>query len=89
MQNLDLTDLNDPSTKIEALRTLKERGIKLGKPKGTIQKSIFDFYLSKIKEYCRIGLSYGRQARLLKLSKAGIARYVKTRKIYRNPCMRR
>lgn len=82
MQNLDLIDLKDPSTRLqlnmfsvmaehersvvsqrtkEALRVLKERGVRLGKPKGTIQRSIFDIHLSKIKEYCRIGLSYGKQ----------------------------
>jgi putative DNA-invertase from lambdoid prophage Rac len=73
----------------EALRVLKERGCRLGKPKGSIQKSIYDVYASKIKEWCRLGLSYGRQANLLRLSKSGLVRYVKTRKIYRNPCMRK
>jgi hypothetical protein len=42
----------------EALRVLKERGIKLGKPKGTIQKSVLDKYRSKINEWCRLGFPY-------------------------------
>jgi DNA invertase Pin-like site-specific DNA recombinase len=73
----------------EALRILKERGIKLGKPKGSIQHSIFDKYKDKIKEWCRLGLSYPRQAKLIRLSANGLRRYVKTRKIYVNPLLKR
>ncbi len=42
----------------EALKGLKEKGIKLGKPKGTVQRSIFDDDQEKIVELLRLGLSY-------------------------------
>lgn len=67
----------------DALRVLKERGIRLGKPVGTIQHSIFDRFRDKIKEWCRNGFPYSAQARVLGLSKAGLIRYVRTRKILR------
>lgn len=41
----------------EALATKKAQGIKLGKPKGTIQKSKFDKDVVKIKELLNLGLS--------------------------------
>jgi DNA invertase Pin-like site-specific DNA recombinase len=73
----------------EALRVLKERGIRIGKPKGTVQHSIFDKHRAQIKEWCRLGLSYPRQAKALRLSPSGLRRYVKTRGIYRNAVLRR
>jgi DNA invertase Pin-like site-specific DNA recombinase len=42
----------------EALKGLKDRGIKLGKPTGVIQKSIFDKDKEKIVELLELGLSY-------------------------------
>lgn len=42
----------------EALKGLKDKGIKLGKPKGSIQKSIFDDDQEKIVELLGLGLSY-------------------------------
>jgi DNA invertase Pin-like site-specific DNA recombinase len=42
----------------EALKGLKDKGIKLGKPKGTVQKSIFDDDKEKIVELLCLGLSY-------------------------------
>ena len=41
----------------EALAAKKAKGIKLGKPKGTIQKSMYDKDLDKIKELLELGLS--------------------------------
>lgn len=41
----------------EALAAKKAQGIKLGKPKGTIQKSMYDKDLELIKEWLRLGLS--------------------------------
>lgn len=41
----------------EALAAKKAQGIKLGKPKGTIQKSMYDKDLEPIKEWLRLGLS--------------------------------
>jgi len=42
----------------EALKGLKDKGISLGKPKNTIQKSIFDKDQEKIVELLGLGLSY-------------------------------
>jgi putative DNA-invertase from lambdoid prophage Rac len=67
----------------EALRIVRERGGRLGKPKGTIQHSIFDRHKDKIREWCRNGFPYSCQARALGLSKWGLILYVRTRKIYR------
>lgn len=69
----------------EALRVLKERGIRLGKPRGTIQKSVLDKYRSKINEWCRLGFSYRRQAKVLNVSTTALIHYVRTRKIYCEP----
>ena len=41
----------------EALAAKKAKGIKLGKPKGTIQKSMYDKDLKQIKEWLKLGLS--------------------------------
>ena len=42
----------------EALRSSKDRGVQLGKTKGTIQKSQYDVDKSKILELKGLGLSY-------------------------------
>ena len=42
----------------EALKGLKASGVKLGKPTGVIQKSIFDKDKEKIVELLELGLSY-------------------------------
>ncbi len=42
----------------EALKGLKEKGVKLGKPTGVIQKSIFDKDKERIIELLNLGLSY-------------------------------
>jgi len=42
----------------EALKGIKDKGISLGKPKNTIQKSIFDKDQEKIVELLGLGLSY-------------------------------
>ena len=49
----------------EALQAKKAQGIKLGKPKGTIQKSKFDKDIEKIKELLGYGLSARKISKVL------------------------
>ncbi len=49
----------------EALAVKKSLGIKLGKPKGTIQKSKFDLHKDKISELLILGLSVRKISRFL------------------------
>jgi DNA invertase Pin-like site-specific DNA recombinase len=49
----------------EALAAKKRQGVKLGKPKGTIQKSKFDKDVTKIKELLGYGLSVRKIAKVL------------------------
>ena len=49
----------------EALLAKKLQGIKLGKPKGTLQKSKFDKDVEKIKELLGYGLSIRKMAKVL------------------------
>ncbi|WP_058532979.1 recombinase family protein [Legionella saoudiensis] len=66
----------------EALASKKIQGIKLGKPKGTIQKSKFDEHLEKIKELLRLGLSVKKIATFLGYkSHIGLNNYVRKRKL--------
>lgn len=55
-------DLISQRTK-EALRTKKASGVHLGKPKGTIQKSIFDKHKDRIVELLALGLSVRKIAK--------------------------
>lgn len=64
----------------EALANKKAQGIKLGKPKGTIQKSKFDKDLIKIKELLGLGLSVRKIADFLGYSNhIGLNTYVNKR----------
>ncbi|MFJ1269220.1 recombinase family protein [Legionella lytica] len=66
----------------EALASKKLQGIRLGKPKGTIQKSKFDEHIDKIKELLRLGLSVKKIATFLGYtSHIGLNNYVKKRKL--------
>ncbi len=66
----------------EALTTKKAQGVRLGKPKGTIQKSKFDKELDRIKELLRLGLSVRKIAKLLGYSNhIALNTYIKKRKI--------
>jgi DNA invertase Pin-like site-specific DNA recombinase len=66
----------------EALASKKRRGISLGKPKGTIQKSKFDADLPRIKELLAVGLSVRKIAKLLGYSNhLALNTYVKKRKL--------
>ena len=64
----------------EALSAKKSQGIKLGKPKGTLQKSKFDKDSGKIIEFLDIGLSVRKIAKLLGYNNhIGLNTYIKKR----------
>ncbi len=66
----------------EALAAKKAQGIKLGKPKGTIQTSKFDKERERIEELLGLGLSIRKIAKLLGYSNhIGLNTYVKKRGI--------
>lgn len=66
----------------EALAAKRKQGIKLGKPKGTIQKSKFDKDLARIKELLALGLSVRKIAKVLGYSNhIGLNTYIKKRSI--------
>jgi len=69
----------------EALTAKKLKGEKLGKPKGTIQKSKFDKQRDKIEELLAVGLSVRKIAKLLGYNNhIGLNNYVKKRNIRHN-----
>lgn len=71
----------------EALANKKAQGIKLGKPKGTVQKSKFDKDQIRIKELLALGLSVRKIANLLGFSNhIGLNTYVKKRNLRSLSC---
>jgi len=74
-------DLVSMRTK-EALAAKRKQGVKLGKPKGTIQKSKFDKDVERIKELLALGLSVRKIAKVLGYSNhIGLNTYIKKRSI--------
>ena len=70
----------------EALAARKSQGVKLGKPKGTIQASQFDKDRTRIKELLSLGLSVRKIARLLGYKNhIGLNTYVKKRELRQQP----
>ena len=66
----------------EALAAKKAQGVKLGKPKGTVQASKFDKDRGRIEELLGYGLSVRKIARLLGYSNhIGLNTYINKRKI--------
>lgn len=64
----------------EALASKKRQGIKLGKPKGTIQKSKFDKDVDKINELLSLGLSVRKISTFLGYSNhIGLNNYIRKR----------
>ncbi len=66
----------------EALSSKKAKGIKLGKPIGTIQRSKFDKDIERIKELLSLGVSIRRSSKILRYpNHIGLSNYIKTRKV--------
>lgn len=66
----------------EALASKKAQGIKLGKPKGTVQKSKFDQDIIKIQELLSLGLSVRKIAIFLGYTNhIGLNTYIKKREL--------
>jgi len=66
----------------EALSAKKAKGIKLGKPMGTIQRSKFDKDIERIKELLSLGVSIRRSSKILGYSNhIGLSNYIRTRKV--------
>jgi DNA invertase Pin-like site-specific DNA recombinase len=66
----------------EALAAKRAQGVRLGKPKGVIQKSKFDQDVDRIKELLGLGLSVRKIAKLLGYNNhVGMNMYVKRRRI--------
>ena len=69
----------------EALASKKRQGIKLGKPKGTLQKSKFDNDVEKVKELLALGLSVRKIANFLGYSNhIGLNTYIRKRNLREN-----
>ncbi len=66
----------------EALAQKKAKGIRLGKPLGTIQKSKFDKDLERIKELLSLGVSIRKISKVMGYSNHnGLSGYIRKRKI--------
>ena len=66
----------------ESLQSLKDKGIKLGKPKGTIQISQYDKDVEKITELLFLGLSYKKVIKHIAYgSPASLNTYINKRKL--------
>jgi DNA invertase Pin-like site-specific DNA recombinase len=66
----------------EALAAKKAQGVKLGKPKGTIQASKFDKDRERIEELLRLGMSVRKITKVMGYSNhIGLNTYIKRRKI--------
>ena len=66
----------------EALHAKKLQGVKLGKPRGTIQKSKFDKDIDRIKELAALGVSIRKMATILGYNNhMGLNNYLKKRKL--------
>jgi DNA invertase Pin-like site-specific DNA recombinase len=62
-----------------ALAAKKASGKKLGKPKGTLQRSKLDPYRNQIIEFLKHGVAKAAIARMLGTSRTNLVNYIKTR----------
>ena len=72
----------------EALASKKAQGIQLGKPKGTIQKSMYDKSVDTIKAQLQLGISIRQLSKNLGYGTyISLNTYVKKRKIKEQICV--
>jgi DNA invertase Pin-like site-specific DNA recombinase len=69
----------------QALQARKAQGIKLGKPKGTIQKSVLDEHKERIIELLGYGVSKSAIARMFGTSRTNLFEYIKKRNLETTP----
>lgn len=66
----------------ESLRVAKERGVKLGRPKGSVSAELkLDSRIDEVRAFVNLGVPQRRAAQILKCSPATLNRFIKTRKI--------
>jgi DNA invertase Pin-like site-specific DNA recombinase len=65
----------------QALAVRKANGVILGKPKGTLQKSVLDEYSCQIVEWLKLGVSKSAIAKILKTSRVNLFNYIKSRNL--------
>jgi len=73
-------DLISQRTK-QALAVRKANGVILGKPKGTLQKSVLDEHREQIIEFLNLGISKSAIAKIVKTSRVNLFNYIKSRKL--------
>ena len=73
-------DLISQRTK-QALAVRKANGVRLGKPKGKLQKSVLDEYRGQIVEFLNLGISKSAIAKILKTIRVNLFNYIRSRKL--------
>jgi putative DNA-invertase from lambdoid prophage Rac len=81
-------DLISQRTK-QALAVRKAQGVKLGKPKGTLQRSVLDEHRDQIVEFLNLGISKSAIAKILKTSRVNLFNYIRSRKLEAVPKLRK